>query len=159
MQNRLTVRSTTPLVVAAAAFVAAGGYVHATEWLDVYRDVPASVPGAEVVTIGFPVHVAASVVAVAALAVTAWSRPRLLGAVVAATAAFQAGALAVLILTRTGTVLGWTEPTWNDAANTSRAVEIGALVCLAALGTLLGRTRHPADETVACRPRVVPPGT
>ncbi|WP_436793666.1 hypothetical protein [Actinospongicola halichondriae] len=149
MQNRLTTRLTTPLVVASVAFVAAGGYVHLTEWLDVYRDVPSSVPGAEVVTIGFPVHVAMSVVAVVALAATAWRAQRLLWVVVAATAMFQAGALAVLILSRTGTVLGWTEPTWNDAANTSRAVEIGALVCLATLGALLVLTRQRTEETVA----------
>lgn len=141
MQHKLT----TPLVVASAVFVAAGGYIHLTEWLDVYRDTPSQVPGAEVVTIGFPVNVAVSVLAVLALAAAVTKFPQWLWVVVAGTFAFQAGSLATLILSRTGSVFGWTEPVWNDAANQTRAVEIGALVCLAALGLLIGLQR--GDES------------
>lgn len=142
MQHKLT----TPLVIAAAVFVAAGGYIHLTEWLDVYRDIPSQTPGSEVVTIGFPVNVAISVLAVVALGVAAWKLPQYLWLVVAGTFLFQAGSLATLILSRTGTVFGWTEPTWNDAANQTRAVEIGALLCLGALGVLLALGRGPSDE-------------
>ncbi len=142
MQRKLTI----PLVIASAAFVAAGGYIHLTEWLDVYRDIPSNVPGSDVVKIGFPINVAISVLAVIALGIAAWRLPRLLWLVVAGTFVFQAGSLATLILSRTGTVFGWTEPTWNDAANQTRVVEIGALLCLAVLGALLGFRRGAMTE-------------
>ena len=45
------------LIVVAAVFVAAEG-IHLREWLDTYRHVPASVPGAAVVRVGFPVNAA-----------------------------------------------------------------------------------------------------
>ncbi len=144
MQRRLIL----PLVAASAVFVAAGGYIHLTEWLDTYRDVPSAVPGSEVVTVGFPVNVAVSVLAVLALAAVTWRAPRRLWLVVAATLAFQAGSLATLILTRTGSVLGWTEPTWNTAANRTRAVEIGAILCLAALGGILAMRRSTWENGV-----------
>ena len=137
MDRRLTL----PLVAASALFVAAGGVIHLTEWLDTYRDVPSNVPGSEVVTVGFPVNVAVSALAVAALGLAAWKLPHLLWLVVAGTFLFQAASLATLILSRTGSVFGWTEPTWNDAANRTRAVEIGALLCLAALGGILAMQR------------------
>lgn len=142
MQRKLTI----PLVILSAVFVAAGGYVHLTEWLDVYRDLPSQTPGVEVVQVGFPVNVAVSVLAVVALGLAAWRRPRWLWLVVAGTVAFQAGSLASLILSRTGSVFGWTEPVWNDAANQTRAVEIGALVCLTALGVLLGLQRGSTKD-------------
>lgn len=137
MQRRLIL----PLVVAAAVFVAAGGYIHLVEWFDVYRDIPAAVPGSEVVTVGFPVNVAISALAVVGLALATWKLPRLLWLVVVGTLLFQAGSLATLILSRTGSVLGWSEPTWNDAANQTRAVEIGAILCLVALGGILAMGR------------------
>lgn len=142
MDRRLTL----PLVAASALFVAAGGYIHLTEWLDVYRDIPSNVPGNEVVTVGFPVNVAMSVIAVVALVVAAWRLPQHLWLVVAGAFLFQAGSLATLILSRTGSVLGWTEPTWNDAANRTRAVEIGAIVCLAALGGFLALQRSGREN-------------
>lgn len=145
MKHKLT----TPLVVISAVFVAAGGYIHLTEWLDVYRDTPSQVPGAEVVTIGFPVNVAVSVLAVMALVVAATKFPQWLWVVVAGTFLFQAGSLATLILSRTGSVFGWMEPVWNDAANQTRAVEIGALISLAALGVLLGLQRGDAEASAA----------
>jgi hypothetical protein len=137
---------TLPLVAASALFVAAGGYIHLTEWLDTYRDVPSNVPGSEVVTIGFPVNVAVSVLAVVALVVAAWKLSQYLWLVVAGTFLFQAGSLATLILSRTGSVFGWTEPTWNDAANQTRAVEIGAMLCLAALGGILAMQRGSREN-------------
>ncbi|MEY2403444.1 MAG: hypothetical protein QOD38_995, partial [Acidimicrobiaceae bacterium] len=42
-----------------------------------------------------------------------------------------AASLGSLILSRTGSVLGWKEPVWTDGANQARAVEIVALVALA----------------------------
>ncbi len=142
MQRKLTI----PLVILSAVFVAAGGYIHLTEWLDVYRDLPSETPGAEVVQVGFPINVAVSVLAVVALGVAAWQLPKLLWIVVAGTFAFQAGSLATLILSRTGSVFGWTEPVWNDAANQTRAVEIGALLSLAGLGVLLGLQRGSTED-------------
>jgi hypothetical protein len=52
--------------------------------------------------------------------------------IVAASAfAFEAASLASLILSRTGSVLGWKEPVWTDGANQARLVEVIALVALA----------------------------
>src|SRR4051812_41373092 len=47
-------RVTTPLILIAALFVLAGGYVHLREWQDTYRSLPSIVPGRDVVRIGFP---------------------------------------------------------------------------------------------------------
>jgi hypothetical protein len=128
----------------AAVFVLAGGWIHLREWLDTYRHVPAGVDGAFVVRLGFPVNAVASVVLAAALLVAVMRSDRLLPAVVAATAAFEAASLVTLVLSRTGSVLGWAEPTWTVGAEQSRAVEIGALLLLggvAALRTTARRTR------------------
>lgn len=146
MQHKLVA----PLVALAGLFVAAGGFIHLTEWLETYRDVPSSVPGSEVVTIGFPVNVATSVVAVAALVVALLWRTGWLRLVVAAVASFQAASLAVLVQTRNGSFLGWTEPTWTPAAEQTLAVEIGALVALAAvlaMDTALRRGDDPYPAT------------
>ncbi len=136
-------RPTAPLALAAAVFVLAGGWIHLTEWLDVYRDVPDGVPGAAVVRIGFPVNVAISVAAAGAL-LAGIRRPRLLVPAVVAAALFQAGSLAALFVSRTGSLLGWEEPIWTTAAEQTRAVEIGALVCLTLLAVTerLARTRR-----------------
>lgn len=116
----------------AAMFVAAGGYVHLREWLDVYRDVPSALPGAAVVKVGFPANVATSALAVVAILAVAIRRMRRwVLPVGAAVLAFQVGSLVVLVLTRTGSVLGWSEPTWTDAAEVTRAVEVAAIVALA----------------------------
>ena len=123
-------RYTAPLLLAAALFVAAGGFVHLREWLDTYRQVPASAAGAAVVRIGFPVNAATSVVVALALAFVAIRRMHVRSHVVVAAILFQAGSLAALILTRTGSLLGWTEPIWTLGADQSRAVEIGALISL-----------------------------
>ncbi len=126
-------RPTTPLVVAAAAFVAAGGFIHLREWLDGYRDVPASAPGAAVVRIGFPINAGLSLVIAIALIVTMFALRRFAPLVVGAAVVFEAGSLAALILTRTGSLAGWMEPVWTTGANETRAVEIGAMAALAAV--------------------------
>lgn len=126
---------TAPLLLVAALFVAAGGFVHLREWLDTYRYVPESAPGAPVVRVGFPINAAASVVIASALAFCAIHRTRFAPRIVAAAILFQAGSLAALIVTRTGTFLGWAEPIWTLGANQSRAMEIGALFSLT---TVLG---------------------
>lgn len=138
-----------PLVAAAAALVTAGGWVHLREWLDTYRDVPASSPGSFVVRIGFPVLVVASVALAAALVVAATRAPQLLLPAVAAGLLLETGALVILVATRTGSVLGWAEPIWTRGAEQSRAVEAGALVVLALLAAqLVAERRQPVPATV-----------
>jgi hypothetical protein len=135
---KLTTKATTLPLLAAAAFVGAGGFIHLREWRDTYRHIPASVPGADVVRIGFPLNAGLSAVLGVALVVAAFAASRaLIGLVAVAAAVFQAGSLATLILSRTGSVLDWSEPIWNPAANQTRAVEIGALVALAVALVLL----------------------
>lgn len=144
-------RLAAPLLLATALFTAAGGFIHLREWSETYRAVPASAPGAALVRVGFPINGALSLL-VAGLLVWCAVRPvRRTVVVVAAAIALQVGSLAVLILTRTGTVLGWTEPVWTRGANQSRAVEIGALItAVAVLGLqALGRHRAPAPGTPA----------
>lgn len=134
-------RFTTPMVVLSAMLIGAGGFIHLREWLDVYRQVPASAPGAAVVRIGFPLNAAASLVLVIAL-VLVFRRPsRLTQPVIFAAIAFQAASLAALIATRVGSVLGWSEPSWTAAAEQTRAVEAAAIVALLALATLSHRDR------------------
>lgn len=128
-----TTRYTAPLLLAAALFVAAGGFVHLREWLDTYRHVPASAAGAAVVRVGFPMNAAASVAVAVALALCAVRRTRFAPHIIAAAMVFQAASLAALILTRTGSFLGWAEPIWTLGADQSRAVEIGALLSLTAV--------------------------
>jgi hypothetical protein len=134
---------TRPMLLAAAAFTAAGGYIHLTEWLDTYRDTPSEAPGSWLVRIGFPVNAAVSAVAVVALVLAATRLPKLAVPAVVGTFLFQAGSLAFLIGSRTGTVLGWTEPIWTPGAEQSRAVEIAAMVALV-VAAALRRTRGAA---------------
>jgi hypothetical protein len=134
-------RTTRPMVAIAAVFVLAGGYLHLREWLDTYRHVPAGADGSFVVRLGFPVHVAVSVV-LAAVLLAALRSQRLLPLAVAAAAAFEAASLATLIVSRTGSVLGWAEPAWTVGAEQTRAVEIGALLVLGALAALHATVRR-----------------
>lgn len=127
-----TLRHRAPLVLAAAAFIAAGGYVHAREWLDTYRNVPADAAGAVVVRVGFPLNAGMSLLLAGALVVTLFFGRRFAPWVTVAALVFQATSLAVLIGTRVGSVLGWAEPIWTVGADQTRAAEIGALVALAA---------------------------
>jgi len=133
------------MMLAAAGYVAAGGYVHLREWFEQYRSVPASVSGAAVVRVGFPINAAVSVVLAALLVAAAVRLPRLAVPAIVATAAFQAAALALLVASRVGSVAGWSEPAWTLGAEQARAVEIGALLSLAAaagLGWMRARSRR-----------------
>ena len=120
-----------PMILAAALFVLAGGYVHLREWLAFYRDIPAEVTGSAVVRLGFPLNAAASLVLAAGLVASVFVFRRLAPVIVAGSALFQVSSLAVLVQTRTGTVLGWSEASWTLGAKQTLAVEIGALACLA----------------------------
>ena len=140
--ERTDARYAAPLMLAAAAFVAAGGYVHLREWLDGYRDVPAAAAGAAVVRIGFPVSAAVSAIVVAALLAAAMRGRRTRTVVVAGAVLFQAGSLAALIVSRTGSLIGWAEPVWTRGADQTRAVEIGALVVLGAIAVILAVQRR-----------------
>ena len=144
-----SVRRTRPLtlvVAMAALFITAGGFVHLTEWLDLYRHVPANSPGADVVRLGFPLDAAASLILAIALPLVIWHRSRLTRPVIFAAIAFQAASLAMLIATRVGTVFGWTEPTWTPGAEQSRALEAAALVALLALAALVRGGSGRASE-------------
>lgn len=128
-------------------FVAAGGFIHAREWLETYRHVPADVAGSAVVRVGFPVNVAISALVTAALVACLATRSRFTPVVAGAALLFQAGALSFLIVSRTGSVFGWQEPAWTLGANQSRAVEIGALITLSAvlmIAALRRRSSEPA---------------
>ena len=150
--ERPDARHAAPLLLAAATFVAASGWVHLREWLDVYRDVPATAAGAAVVRVGFPVSAAVSAVVVLALLATALRgrRTRTYVGVAAAAALFQAGSLAALILSRTGSLFGWAEPVWTRGADQIRAVEIGALAVLGVVAAILAlQRRRPTPASVA----------
>jgi hypothetical protein len=149
-------RYTAPLLLAAAAFVAAGGFVHLREWLDTYRQVPAGAAGAAVVRIGFPINTATSLVIAVALVVTAVRRTRFQTHVVAAAMLFEAASLTALILTRTGTLLGWTEPVWTLGADRTRAVEIGALISLAAVVAVRAQDRRSGPRALPGRSHARP---
>ena len=140
------------MLLAAAAFTAGGGYVHLTEWLDTYRDIPSWAPGSWLVRIGFPVNGVVSLVAAVALVLAATKLPKLATPAIIGTFLFQAGSLFFLIGSRTGTVLGWTEPVWTPGAEQSRALEIAALVSLlvaAALDRVQRRSTTAAPSVVA----------
>jgi hypothetical protein len=147
-----------PLVIAAAAFVAAGGYVHAREWLDGYRDVPAAAPGAFLVRVGFPLNAAMSLLVAVTLVATLFVARRRAPVVVAGAMAFQAVSLAVLIGTRVGSVLGWTEPVWTRGADQARAVGIGAIVALVGVVAVSAAARRMPVALAPIRSgRALPP--
>jgi hypothetical protein len=131
------------MLLLAAAFVAAGGAVHLREWLDIYRHVPASLPGAAVVRIGFPLNALGSLLFAGALVAAVFTTRRIALAIGAANVGFQAASLGALISSRTGTVFGWMETGWSRGASQTRAVEIGALVVLGAAMALLAATSGP----------------
>lgn len=123
------------LVLAAIAglFVLGSGAIHLREWLEIYRDVPSQVEGAFVVTVGFPLHAATALLGVVALAAAVIWRASLIRPFAVALLAFEAASIAVLVQTRSGSVFGWTEPTWTPAAEQTLAIEIGAVVAIAAV--------------------------
>lgn len=141
-------RPAAPLLILASLFVAAGGFIHLREWLDTYRHVPASLPGADVVRVGFVLNAAASAVLVVALLAAVFAGRRLTALVLAAAALFEAASLATLIQTRRGTVLGWMESGWSRGATQTRAVEIGALIVLASAGGITLAVRQAPHETL-----------
>ena len=127
------VPSTTLLLATAATYVAAGGFVHLREWLDTYRHVPAEAAGSAVVRVGFPLNTATSLIVAGALAFCAWKHSQFARYVVAGAVLFQAASLGALIATRTGSLFGWSEPAWTLGANQTLAVEVGAVLSLAAV--------------------------
>lgn len=134
------------MMIAAALFVAAGGFVHLREWLDLYRDIPASTPGAAVVRIGFPVNAALSALLSGALLVAAFRGLRPARYLVGVVLAFQVGSLAALVLSRTGSVFGWSEPIWTRGADQARAVGIGAVICLVAVAAVTAAQQRRATR-------------
>ncbi|HEV2811332.1 MAG TPA: hypothetical protein VGV93_13160 [Acidimicrobiales bacterium] len=144
-------RRTTPLLLVAAVFVAAGGFVHLRDWLEIYRSVPSSVAGAAVVRVGFPVNVGVSVVLAVALVITVFRWRRFIPVVVGATLVFQAASLAALIVSRTGSLAGWMEPVWTVGANQSRAVEIGAMAALTAVVAIVALQHRVSTSPVPVR--------
>jgi len=150
--QRADARYAAPMLLAATALVAAGGWVHLRDWLDVYRDVPATAAGAAVVRVGFPVSAAISAVVAVALLVTALRgrRTRTVAAAAAAAALFQAGSLVALIVSRTGSLFGWAEPVWTRGADQIRAVELGTLAVLGVVAAILAlQRRRPTVAPVA----------
>lgn len=145
-----TARATTLAVVPAAAFILASGLVHLKEWLETYRKVPAQVPGSAVVRIGFPINTAVSVVLAVLLIVAALRASRWLTLLVGAIAAFEASSLVTLILSRTSSVLGWSETGWSSGAAQTRALEIAALIAVAVF-VALGRLQVAHDEESAMK--------
>lgn len=137
-----------PMLLAAASFTAASGYVHLREWLDVYRAVPRSVPGAWVVRIGFPANAAASTLAAIALVLAATRLPKLKTGAMLGAALLALASLIFLVGSRTGTVLGWREPAWTPAAKQSLALELAAVAVLA-VATMLRRACRTAPAAVA----------
>lgn len=117
-----------PLFLSAALYSLMGGYVHLTEWLDIYRNIPSSVPGAFVVKVGFPLQAATAFALALVIVVAATKVPKLIGPALVANLLFQISSLGVLIATRVGSVLGWAEPQWTPGANQARAAELGAIV-------------------------------
>lgn len=139
-------RVTTPLILIAALFVLAGGYVHLREWLDIYRALPSIVPGRDVVRIGFPINAGLSIALAFALVLTTVRLRRLAPVVLVGAILFEAGSLAAVVISRNTTLFGWMESVWTLGANQSVALEIGAIVNLVlvlALGTIRRRAPHP----------------
>ncbi len=135
-------RHTTPLVFLAMMFIAAGGVIHLREWLETYRHVPTGAAGAALVRVGFPLNAVASLLLAGGLGFTVWRRSRYTPHAMVAAAVFQLVSLAALIATRTGSLLGWSEPIWTGGAEQTRAVEIGALLLLAAIAAIAGQQRR-----------------
>ncbi len=148
-----------PLLFTIAALVAAGGYVHLREWLGSYRSIQSAVPGAAVVKFRFPITTAISAVLAVVLIATALRRQdwnRTTAVVLGTIAAFQAVSLAVLILSRTDSVFGWSEPAWTRGADQIRAVEVGALICLGQVAGLRAMMRQRNGSTRVVRTSALP---
>lgn len=136
------------LVVSAVAVLAGGG-VHLHDWLVTYRHLPSSFPGSAVVRVGFPLNVAASLAVAGAVAFCAFRPFRFTPLVIAGAFVFQLSSLASLVLSRTGSVFGWSEPAWTSSANRTRIAEIVALLALAAAGSALVAQRSLSARVVS----------
>ena len=121
-----------PLLVAAAAYTAGGAYVHLREWLALYRDLPASIPGAAGVRVGFPLHAGMAGGLAVLLLCCALRGGRLVRYAVGGTLAFQFGAVAALVVSRTGSLFGWSEATWTGGATEALLAALGAIASLGA---------------------------
>jgi hypothetical protein len=134
-----------PLLVAAAAYTAGGAYVHLREWLALYRDLPASIPGSAVVRVGFPLHAAMAAGLAVLLLFCALRAGHLVRWAVGGTLAFQVGAVAALVVSRTGSLFGWSEATWTGGATEALLAALGAIASLgAALVVGAAERRRPA---------------
>ena len=132
----------------AAAFALAGGWVHLREWLDGYRDVPASAPGSAVVRLGFPVSAALAVLLTLALLASLRASRRLRWSVLGAAAVFEVASLVAVVLTRQGTLFGWTEPQWTLGAEQTALAAAGSLVGLVATAAIVAlRPRRTVAAT------------
>lgn len=147
--DRRPARLSAPLLLVAAALTAWGGYVHLREWLDLYRKLPAGIPGSAVVRVGFPVSAGISAALAVMLVLGALRGGRLERYVVPGAFLFQALSLAALVVSRNDSLFGWSEATWSGAANAARLAEIATMVTLsAAVGTaaVARRWRRPAIQ-------------
>ncbi len=121
-----------PLLLVAAAYTAGGGYIHLREWFALYRDLPASLPGSGVVRVGFPLHAVMAGGLAVLLVYCAVRGGSLVRYVVGGTIVFQIGAVAALVVSRTGSLFGWTEATWTGGPSEALLAAIGAIASLAA---------------------------
>ncbi|MEJ7584685.1 MAG: hypothetical protein WKF43_11510 [Acidimicrobiales bacterium] len=119
----------TGLSVVAAVLVLAGGIFHYQIWDSDYRSIPdGSVPGLDVVKIGFPVNAALSVLLAILLVVFA-RRP----IVWLAGLVFELACIVTLVLSRQASVFGWKEEGWSDDAKKVLLVEVLSAAILALL--------------------------
>lgn len=138
-----------PLLVAGAVYVAASGYVHLREWLDLYRHVPSNIPGSAVVRVGFPITAAVSGGLAVALLAGARRGGRSLGYVVAGALAFEAGSAVALVLSRTGSLFGWSEATWTGGASQALLTEVAAVALLSFAAAIAPASRWRRRAPVA----------
>ncbi len=122
--------------------------MHLREWLVLYRDIPSSISGADVVRIGFPLNAVASVLVALLLVASAFAGRKLRVAAVASAGMFQVASLLVLVLSRYGGVGGWVERDWTRGATQTLALEIGALALLALMTVVVAFDRRTGDGHV-----------
>lgn len=111
----------------AALLLVAGGLVHLELWNGGYRAIPKIGPL-------FMANFLGSIALAVALVASRRASIALAGIL------FAAGSLAALVLSRTVGVLGFTEAIWTTEATKTLAVEVGAIVALAAALMVQRRT-------------------
>jgi len=119
--------SRTFLRLLGALLVLAGGLWHLRLRFDTYQDLPSSIPGAWVVTYGFPAQAALSCVVVILLLLV--RRP----IVWAVAVLVELGSVLALVLSRQVSIFGWKEPDWSGDAKIVALVELAAVLVLAGL--------------------------